>query len=47
LMHDFAEVAHQPARVWYAITAVGLVTAVLLMIYDRIVKPSGEGRAQG
>ena len=42
LMHDFAEVAHQPARVWYAITAVGLLTAVLLMIYDRIVKPGSE-----
>ncbi len=30
---------HQPYKVWWAITAVGLATAVLLWIYDRIVKP--------
>jgi hypothetical protein len=28
-----------PQRAWYAITAVGLLTALLLVIYDRVVKP--------
>jgi proton-dependent oligopeptide transporter, POT family len=40
VMHEFGEVAHQPERAWYAITAVGVLTAILLWIYDRIVKPS-------
>jgi MFS family permease len=39
LIHHYGEVMHQPYKVWWAITAVGLVTAVLLWIYDRIVKP--------
>jgi len=37
LMHHFGEVQHQPARVWWTTTAVGMVTAVLLWIYDRVV----------
>jgi predicted MFS family arabinose efflux permease len=42
LMHQFAEVAHQPQRVWWVISAVGLLTTLLLWIYDRVVKPSGQ-----
>ncbi len=39
MMHHFGEVAHHPERAWFAVTAVGLATVVLLWIYDRIVKP--------
>jgi POT family proton-dependent oligopeptide transporter len=42
VMHQFGEVAHQPQRVWWVISGVGILTALLLWIYDRIVKP-GEG----
>jgi len=42
VMHQYAEVAHQPQRAWYAIVAVGLLTTLLLWIYDRIVKPSAQ-----
>ena len=42
VMHHFAEVQHQPARAWWAITAVGLLTALLLWIYDLIVKPGRQ-----
>ena len=41
-MHRFGEVAHHPERAWYAITAVGLSTALLLWIYDRVVQPSAQ-----
>jgi dipeptide/tripeptide permease len=41
MMHHFGEVAHHPERAWYAITAVGLATVLLLWVYDRIVKPGG------
>lgn len=40
VMHQFAEVAHQPQRAWWVISCVGLVTTLLLWIYDRIAKPS-------
>ena len=39
MMHHFGELQHQPQRAWYAITAVGVLTAILLWIYDRVVKP--------
>jgi len=40
VMHQFAEVAHQPQRAWCVVSGVGLSTTLLLWIYDRIVRPS-------
>ncbi len=37
LVHHFGEVAHQPQRIWFCVTAVGLVTSALLWIYDKTV----------
>ena len=42
LMHHFGEVTHQPARVWWTISAVGVATAALLWIYDKTVKTSAS-----
>jgi predicted MFS family arabinose efflux permease len=42
VMHQFGEVAHQPQRVWWVISGVGILTALLLWIYDRIIKPTGQ-----
>lgn len=42
VMHQFAEVAHQPERAWWVISGVGLLTTLFLWIYDRVVKPSGK-----
>ena len=39
VMHHYAEIEHHPAQAWYVITAVGILTAALLLIYDRLVKP--------
>jgi proton-dependent oligopeptide transporter, POT family len=39
LLHHFGEVQHQPQRFWWALTAIGLATTLLLWIYDRIVQP--------
>jgi proton-dependent oligopeptide transporter, POT family len=41
LLHHFGEVQRQPQLFWWAITAIGLATTLLLWIYDRIVKPGG------
>jgi len=36
LLHRFGEVMHQPALLWYVVCGVGLLTALLLWLYDRI-----------
>lgn len=41
LVHHFGEVQHQPAKIWWTITGIGLGTALLLWVYDRFA-----GRAQ-
>ena len=45
VMHQFAELAHQPARAWYAIVGVGLLTTLLLGVYDRMVKGQAQAGA--
>jgi len=35
LIHHFGEVTHQPQGIWWAVTGVGVLTAVLLWIYDK------------
>src|SRR5271154_2634994 len=45
LMHHFGEVTHQPARIWWTVTGVGLVTAALLWIYDRTVRTGNQAGA--
>jgi MFS family permease len=42
MLHHFGEVQHQPQRAWFAITAVGILTTLLLWIYDRLIRPKGE-----
>ena len=42
LSHHFGEVTHQPERMWWAVTGVGVVTALLLWVYDRVVKTKIE-----
>ena len=37
LIHHFGEVTHQPQRIWWAVTAVGILTTLLLWIYDRSI----------
>lgn len=39
VFHHFGEVQHRPEMAWYAITGVGLLTAVALLIYNQIVAP--------
>ena len=39
LIHHFGEEMHQPQHIWWAVTGVGVATALLLWIYDRILEP--------
>lgn len=38
LLHQFGEVKGQPQMMWYCITAVGLATALVLWVYDRMFR---------
>ena len=40
VLHYFGEVQGKPQLTWYVITGVGVLTTILLLIYDRIVRPS-------
>jgi proton-dependent oligopeptide transporter, POT family len=42
VMHRFGEVQHHPQFAWCAISAVGFATALLLWIYDRVIKPPAQ-----
>jgi len=45
LMHHFGEVAHQPARIWWVVTGVGIATTAMLWIYDRMFRTAGTAAA--
>lgn len=44
LLHEFGEVLRRPNDLWWVIVAIGVVTAALMGLYDKIVKP---GTARG
>jgi proton-dependent oligopeptide transporter, POT family len=39
LIHHFGEVTHQPTGMWWVISGTGVLTALLLWIYDRTLTP--------
>ena len=39
LLHYYGELQHQPPGMWWVIIAVGVLTAVLLWVYDRVLMP--------
>jgi proton-dependent oligopeptide transporter, POT family len=42
LLHYYGEVVHQPQRMWYWVTALGLFTTLLMYLYDVIFKPTAS-----
>ena len=43
LIHHFGEVLHQPGLIWWPVSGVGVATASLLWIYDRLVRQNLQG----
>lgn len=39
LLHHFGEVKHQPEMMWWIVTAIGVLTAIALWIYDKTISP--------
>jgi len=40
LVHYFGEIAHQPQRMWWVISAIGLATTLLLWLYNLTAPPA-------
>ena len=39
LLHYFGEVLHQPQRMWWVVSGVGILTTLFMLLYDRFLKP--------
>ena len=46
LIHHYGEVKHEPSGMWWVIIAVGVVTAILLWVYDKLVLPKSAQQNQ-
>lgn len=42
VIKHYGETLHSPEMTWWIITGIGLATALLLFVYDRIVKPTDQ-----
>ncbi len=45
LLHQFGEVEHRPAMIWFWVTGIGLATAAALWVYDKLVRTRGGATA--
>ncbi|MGB7554782.1 MAG: MFS transporter [Candidatus Korobacteraceae bacterium] len=43
LIHHYGEVKHQPTMMWVVIMVIGVMTAILLWIYDKLLLPRQAG----
>jgi len=43
LLHEFGDVLHRPAEMWWVIVAIGVLTAAVMWLYGRIVTPIKAG----
>ena len=43
LLHHYGEVKHQPGVMWWVVIGVGVVTAALLWVYDKLVRKESAG----
>jgi POT family proton-dependent oligopeptide transporter len=39
LVHQYGEVLHRPQQMWWAVAGIGILTTILMWLYDAIVKP--------
>ncbi len=46
LAHHFGEVLHQPERIWWCVTAVGVATTAALWIYDKAFRTPSSAPTQ-
>jgi len=42
LLHYFGDVLHRPQQMWWVVAAVGIIGAILMLIYDKVFKPGNQ-----
>jgi dipeptide/tripeptide permease len=42
LLHHFGEMVQRPQMIWWVVAGIGVLTAILLFIYDRTVRPATQ-----
>jgi proton-dependent oligopeptide transporter, POT family len=45
LLHQFGDVLHRPQQMWWCVSGIGVLAAILMVVYDKIVKPGKESVA--
>jgi POT family proton-dependent oligopeptide transporter len=40
LVHEYGDVLHRPAQMWWVVSGVGVVATILMLLYNKIVKPA-------
>jgi dipeptide/tripeptide permease len=38
LLHHFGEIQHRPEMIWWVVAGIGVATALLLFVYDRVIR---------
>ena len=46
LVNHFGETLHRPNQLWYVIAGIGVLTTLLMWIYDKLVKPAAAPASQ-
>jgi proton-dependent oligopeptide transporter, POT family len=44
LLHEFGDVLRRPQQMWWVITAIGALTAAMMWLYDKFMKPEVAAR---
>jgi MFS family permease len=47
LLHEFGDVLNHPQQMWWVVTAVGLVGAVMMVIYNKVFQPGTRDSGLG
>jgi proton-dependent oligopeptide transporter, POT family len=47
LVHHFGDVLNRPQQMWFVITAIGILTTLLMWIYDKVFKPGQAAASAG
>ncbi|MGB0033960.1 MAG: MFS transporter [Candidatus Acidiferrales bacterium] len=45
LVHHYGEVLHRPQQMWWVVSGIGILSTLLLLLYDKIVKPPASSSA--
>ena len=47
LVHHYGEVVHRPQQMWWVVSGVGIFSTILMVLYDKIVKPGDAAASPG